>query len=118
MKKLALSLLLATVVGSATPFVVDHNCVTAKRYPAKAKNAPIKVIYGDASRSHIELAEIWIRPGNVFKDQSAESAVRYMQLRAREIGADAIKIVELKMSSPGFKAHCVAIRWQDGTLQG
>jgi hypothetical protein len=114
----------AILVGAAAcgTWNVQSVRLNSSAYPSRPEGYAIELLTGAVDRPHVELAQISVseKPAHMPSiDQfSADAAAEQLRIRARELGADAVKDVKFQTGAPGtvgagsIAVTGTAIRWK------
>jgi hypothetical protein len=114
--------MLTSLSGCGSVWNVQHLLLSGSTFPKQPENHAIELFTGGVARPHVEIARIDVseKPmhGPSSEQWSTEAAIEQLRVRARELGADALKNLTINVGSPGtigarsVSASAVAIRWK------
>ena len=114
--------ILAVSSGCGGVWNVKHTMLSQSTYPKKPDTHPIQIFTGEIGKPHVDIAMISVKEAGAhapsFEGKSPDAAMDQLRKRARELGADAVKRVEIYVAPTGtvgagsVSVIGIAIRWQ------
>jgi len=114
--------ILASIAGCGGVWNVQNVLLADQIFPSQPEKHPIEIFTAGVARPHVEIARIDVSERPVhnlsLKGHSTEAAVEQLRIRARQLGADAVKNVTIGVGAPGtigagsVSVSGVAIRWK------